>query len=555
MSDLGWFQRTWHDNKQNERLDSLSSQLESQRSEARRLTARLSNVQGNLDHRLSRLTKAFDAFVELSDLREELRAFQPETAARRHARRVVLALVARGDATGPPALPGTAGLASASASETPGYWLPPAVAGLLAIVRHDGATAATELAVARDCDATRTDLFVCLALVLSRRGDEATDLLPGLLDLRPDQLDQPVTRAQRELWLAACRGRFGAPGRAVVGDRLAALVAGLPDEQRSAKAEAWRDLVNALDVTLPATSAFPRLPSELLAPIRAARQLAALADWYERAVAGPDALPETVPAEPGQDEALASLLQELVDEGAPDEWELLDRAAELRSAITGSSPAASPWHGPVDPSSRPAVLVLLLADARSDDPDRRAMAAIAAGPLLAEVADDLATAAARPAPQQTEVQVGRHVIRYRSMGVDPATVAAAQAATLAAPTSPAGRTARIGWALVAAAVLVALVGSAAGAAAFAVTLGVALGGLGAWLLVEARRTTSIMQDEERRRRNEWTRLEQQITAIEAAAADLRKQADHAPAEARTARSHLATHLTTAAHHPRHLSPS
>jgi hypothetical protein len=76
VSDLGWYDRTQYDKKQNQRLDELSSQLSHQRSEAGRLQARLAQVQGDLQGRLNGLASAFDAFVELCDLREELRAYQ-----------------------------------------------------------------------------------------------------------------------------------------------------------------------------------------------------------------------------------------------------------------------------------------------------------------------------------------------------------------------------------------------------------------------------------------------------------------------------------------------
>ena len=55
-------------------IRSLEEQLDSQQAaaahERRHLTSQLSKLQGDLTQRVDRLTRAFDAFVELSQLRE-----------------------------------------------------------------------------------------------------------------------------------------------------------------------------------------------------------------------------------------------------------------------------------------------------------------------------------------------------------------------------------------------------------------------------------------------------------------------------------------------------
>lgn len=53
--------------------DHLTSVDAAHRASTRRLTSRLSDLQGNLDSRLRALTVAFDAYVELGDVREEMR--------------------------------------------------------------------------------------------------------------------------------------------------------------------------------------------------------------------------------------------------------------------------------------------------------------------------------------------------------------------------------------------------------------------------------------------------------------------------------------------------
>ncbi len=57
---------------QNQRLEELRDDLASASNETRRLRSQLARVQGSLEARVEQLVRAFDAFVELSDLRHEL---------------------------------------------------------------------------------------------------------------------------------------------------------------------------------------------------------------------------------------------------------------------------------------------------------------------------------------------------------------------------------------------------------------------------------------------------------------------------------------------------
>jgi hypothetical protein len=557
MSDLGWlYGKSWYDRTQNRQLESLSDQLDRQRGEARRLKSQLSSVRGDLEQRLTRMTRAFDAFVELSDVRDELRAYQPAVEARHRARRVLSRLI--GTAGSADRLPSPAD----PASELPGYWLPSALAGLVATVRGDDATAESELATARRDDAPRTDLFLCLALLLIERADQAADLLPGLLDLRADQ---PVTRAQRELWLAAGDGRFGELGRAVVTDRLAALVAGLPGDTRATQVAAWRSVVEGLGGSLPAIPAIPAFPRPaeppvgLVAPIRAASRLAALAEWYRQAVAEPGPGPDPglgeqlAPSDHDPPDPIPALLQELVDEGAPEEQPLLTRVAELRLVVEadGGDPSAAParWHAPVDTP-----MALILADARSSRPGRRAVAATAATPLLEAVADELAATAVGPLPDETDVRMGGHTISYRSMGVDQTTVATARDATLASPPPPGRRVPAIGLAFALAGV-VAMVCVAAGAVGLGVVLGLGFGSTGTWLLFDAHQARRAWEAEEERRRSEWQRLERRISEVGAALVELRAQASGAPEDATAARARLGEQAAAAATATSRTTPS
>src|SRR6266540_2638251 len=70
-------------------VTSLTSSLAAQRRESGRLRSELAQLQGTLDERVSRLTRAFDAFVELSDLRMTLALFDPPALIRHRVRQVL----------------------------------------------------------------------------------------------------------------------------------------------------------------------------------------------------------------------------------------------------------------------------------------------------------------------------------------------------------------------------------------------------------------------------------------------------------------------------------
>jgi hypothetical protein len=134
------------------------------------------------------------------------------------------------------------------------------------------------------------------------------------------------------------------------------------------------------------------------------------------------------------------------------------------------------------------------------------------------------------------VQIGRHKVRYGPMGPDQATVAAAKAGTLT-PLPPLGNRATwMGWGMVAGACVLVVASIAAGAAALGVMLGLVVGGIGAWQLYETRRARNTRQYEEERRQSAWRKLEEEISQVQTALAELRAQATGAAEEATAARS-------------------
>ncbi len=76
----------WYtENRQNRALDELRDQMAAAASEASTMRFRLSQIQGGMETRLQRLTTAFDAFVELSDIRFDLIGYADAAEARRYA--------------------------------------------------------------------------------------------------------------------------------------------------------------------------------------------------------------------------------------------------------------------------------------------------------------------------------------------------------------------------------------------------------------------------------------------------------------------------------------
>jgi len=94
----------------------------------------VAQLTGSIEQRLDRLTKAFYAFVELSDLRAEMAVFEDEASVRHAALRLLRSLLRR--ATDPdvefqlPPLP-------ADLPRCRGYWLGPAAGSVAASVAGD----------------------------------------------------------------------------------------------------------------------------------------------------------------------------------------------------------------------------------------------------------------------------------------------------------------------------------------------------------------------------------------------------------------------------------
>jgi hypothetical protein len=381
MSDDWWAER-----QQNKRLKGLeedlgyvSASLASARSSQNRLRAELSKVSGSIEQRLNRLSSAFDAFVEISDLRVTLGLFDAQGRVRHQAKQLLVGTPVSGDVT-----------------DVDGYWLPPALAAMLGIA--DGVVDAEGLALASARDARRAAVVHVLgAAVLGGRDTVPAVTLAEALPLLTEQ----VPRYQRAVWTLAADGFFGEAGWELARRRGVDFVRGLPDEDRSKMATALRDVA--------ATKAVVHVPkeldgnSDLLTILQAGERLTVLRTWVSDALEGYTGEPAAA-----ADPLARRSLELLIDEGSADELPLLARERELRAVIEGKSVESSTWDGPEG-----STVELLRTDAAdTEHPSRRALAVRAQSDLVLSLADGLATTARGAAPTQvsTKTRYGKVVV-------------------------------------------------------------------------------------------------------------------------------------------------
>lgn len=458
----------WIDRRQDRQIRDLRGEVEAAytyaASRSRALHSKLSQVQGTLERRLDRLARSFDAFVELSDLRLELAVFDREAAVRHRTRRLLMGL-AEGAGDPPPL-----GL-----DDCPGYWLGPAADALAALVRGDTAEKFVAEAVRRDED--RTTLFLTLGLATAGRYDEA---VPWLARALPS-LGTTVTAVQRRLWIACAQGAFGEPGRAHIERRLTELLDELPADAAEKQRGLWRQAVTGLTGDKGykdkgyKTVALPReLQGEatLTEPPKAAARLTALRTRVEQALQ-PD---DTAPPAAGTVTEFVALLNTLVDEGSPEERELVARARELRQIIeTGGAGLPPAWDAPAGET-----LDLLRGDMfERSEPGPRALAARVGARWLRAIATGLAESALVRPPAAMNVRLYGRALR---IGVDGAQGLgeAHDEIDRKADAGPAGE--RITMAVTGLGALVLVLGIAAGLAALAVLAALAgVVGAGFWI--------------------------------------------------------------------------
>jgi hypothetical protein len=381
MSDDWWTER-----QQNKRLAGLeedlshvSSALSQARASQSRLNAELSKVRGSLEERLNRLSSAFDAFVEISDLRVTLGLFDAHGRVRHQAKQLLV------------------GSLVDDVADADGYWLAPALVALRGV--SDGAVDAEALSLATARDPLRVGAFhVLLAAVSGGRVPSFADALPSLAD--------PVPMYQRAMWLLAADGFFGPEGWAgcvsVVGthadDALAETIASL------AKPSTPSRLPKELDAAV-----------DLGTALQACEKLTALRTWVT----------ETLDKYTGEradaaDPVARRALELLVDEGSPIELPLLARERELRGVIEGKATASSTWDSPVG-----SAVDLVREDLSAEQPGRRALAVRACAPVVLSLGEKYEAAARVEPPSSVEVRTRYGQVLITSAAPDPGSLSTA----------------------------------------------------------------------------------------------------------------------------------
>lgn len=255
-------------------------QLAARAQDRRRMDGKLQQLQGNLEARLDGLTKAFEAYVELDDVREQLAGFPEHSRVRRLSLEAIQAF--------------EAGRASEPVPDLPDYWLPPAVNAL-----YPGGCDRAQAQQALARDEQSAGLFLAALLGANGYGAQAEDLVIRALGADHGTWDD----AQQLLYRAVIDGLYG-PGAVAA---LSGIVTARLMTVSTADWHAW--------VRQQAGGA-------------AMEQLQWLVDAYSVA-----ASPTDEQEEQRHVEDLRTIAAAEVSEGSPGETALLRRARELREVV------------------------------------------------------------------------------------------------------------------------------------------------------------------------------------------------------------------------------
>jgi hypothetical protein len=408
----------WTERKQNQQLSNLESEMSYARQETSSLRSQLSHIQGSLQSRVDSLTRAFDAYVELSDLRHETAGFVDAAELRRYATRVLSAMASSTE------LPETG-------KPVPRYWLGPATEALIAL--HATKPDEQAISTAMELDERRTSIYLSLALaVLGQRHQVRTEWLDTAFGT--PAADGSLTRVQRVLWTTAARGGFGTDGLELVVKRLQAVAS--PDgawlsrlEMRGSSSRPKGPRLKATEAQDDAADRLSRIRNavETIVGNTEAREPDPELSYPEERKS--DRSPDDAKAsrrdgksrrdadagnEPDKDSP-AAMLRLLISEGSAPERETLARIAVLRARVTGSPESAA--MALEDPAG--AVDALLTEDlALSADPHLSVTALRVVGPLALPGVETLAQTAERPGPTEVSVDSGAHTITIRADGPD-----------------------------------------------------------------------------------------------------------------------------------------
>jgi hypothetical protein len=427
----------WTERKQNQQLSNLESEMSYARQEASSLRSQLSRIQGSLQSRVDSLSRAFDAFVELSDLRHETAGFVDAAELRRYASRVLSAM--------------------ASSTEIPEagapvarYWLSPATQALISL--HASTPDEQAISTAMELDQRRTSIYLSLALaVLGQRHQVQNEWLDVAFGV--PAADGTLTRVQRVLWTTAARGGFGADGLDLVVKRLQS--AASPDggwlsrlENRGSSSRSSGPRLKATEQQDDAANRLSRIRSavETILGNTEAREPDPGLNYPETRKT--DSTPDDAGSsrrnarssdrdnEPAEDSA-AAMLRLLISEGSEPERETLARIAVLRAQVTGIAEEAAQKLD--DPAG---TVDALLTDDLSlgADPHLSTAALRVVGPLVLPAVETVAQTAELPGPSEVSIDSGAHKITIRSDGPDQLELSKATASlTASAGVMPTGQ--------------------------------------------------------------------------------------------------------------------
>ncbi len=351
-------------------VEGLQASAYASSAQSARLSSQLRTLQGSLESRLQALSTAFDAYVELGDVREQL-AGHPDTSAVR--REVLRGLDTLEHGGGPGRIDGRG----------VDYWLVDAMNEVIDLVSGGGAPSAPAGPSSQE-----HEMFVVAALGWLGHGERVSGRVAPLL-----VGDGVLAAPQVILWRAVTHGAFG--------DVL--------DTVRTS----WQA---DLDATAPTWDRFARDAAQVGEPV-------ALLGWVQHLLDGGWA-PARVADAPAPDDrgALRSLVDALVGAGLGDERALLDRARVLRARI--EEPGAAEADGQAEP---PRTTTTDLVQQALRDPDvgpaaRQALVTWVRPGLDAAVADVAARVAVeRPAPALAHTELGD--VEVGTDGADPGRLA------------------------------------------------------------------------------------------------------------------------------------
>lgn len=402
----------WTDRKQNQQLSNLESEMSYARQEASSLRSQLSRVQGSLQSRVDSMSRAFDAFVELSDLRHETAGFVDAAELRRYATRVLSAMASSSDLPEP-------------GTPVARYWLSPATQALISL--HASTPDEQAISTAMGLDQRRTSIYLSLALaVLGQRHQVQNEWLDVAFGV--PAADGTLTRVQRVLWTTAARGGFGADGLELVVKRLQS--AASPDggwvtrlENRGSASRSKGPRLKATEQQDDAANRLSRIRNavETILGNTAAREPDPDLNYPETRKT--DSTPDDATSsrrradadnEPSEDSA-AAMLRLLISEGSEPERETLARIAVLRARVTGAAEAVAQTLE----DSAGTVDALLTEDlSLSADPHLATAALRVVGPLVLPAVETVAQTAQLPGPSEVSIDSGAHKITIRADGPD-----------------------------------------------------------------------------------------------------------------------------------------